>query len=69
MRISTFFVHWKIRCKCVFENEDSSLSTFCHMWRDEVCIQLLAKGCDAKLLELDAYSDFISALIALRKRI
>jgi hypothetical protein len=43
------------------------------MWMDEVRMQLLAKGFllvkDAKLLEPDAYSDFISALVALRKRI
>jgi hypothetical protein len=41
------------------------------MWREEVHMQLLAKGFllikDAKLLEPAAYSDFISVLVALKE--
>jgi hypothetical protein len=52
-----------------FENKVNSFSVFCHMSRDEICMQLLAKGFllikDAKLLELDAYPKFISPLVAL----
>jgi hypothetical protein len=43
------------------------------MWTDEVCTQLLAKGFllikDAKSLDAVAYSDFLSTLVAHRKRI
>jgi hypothetical protein len=43
------------------------------MWCDAVNHQLLAKGIllrkDAKSLDAVAYSDFISALVVLRKRI
>ena len=64
-RISVLFALWKLRCKCVFENEVCSLSAFCCMWRDEVHMQLLAKIIllikDAKLRA--------SAIIALTKRI
>jgi hypothetical protein len=53
----------------VFENEVGTLSYFYHMWKDEVRMPLLAKCIffikDAKLLELDAYSNFIYALIML----
>jgi hypothetical protein len=73
MRILTLFVRWKIHCKHVFENEVSSLLAFCHMWRDEVCMQLLAKGFllikDVNQLEPHACLNFINALVALRKRI
>jgi hypothetical protein len=56
----------------VFDNEVSSLVAFCQLWREEVRMQLLAKGSllikDAKLLDSAAYSDFIAVLVALRKR-
>jgi hypothetical protein len=73
LRVSTLFVLWKLHCKYVFENEVSSLAAFCQLWRDEVHMQLLAKGAllikDAKLLDHASYSDFIAVLVALRRRI
>jgi hypothetical protein len=46
---------------------------FCSIWKDEVHHQLLAKGAllikDAQSLDLAVYSDFISALVTLRKRL
>lgn len=59
-------------CKYVFENKVTSLLVYCHMWREEVHMQQLAKGLmlikDAKLLDPAAYLDFISVLVALRKK-
>lgn len=73
LRISTLFSLWKISCRFLFNNEVSYLSAFCTMWRDEVCMQWLIKGFflikDAKYLDAVAYSDLISTLVALRKRI
>jgi hypothetical protein len=42
-KIPALFVLWKIRCKVIFTREVSPLSSFCSLWRDEVCHQLLAK--------------------------
>jgi hypothetical protein len=44
LRISALFVLWKLHCKYVFDNEVSSLVAFCQLWREEVHMQLLAKG-------------------------
>jgi hypothetical protein len=45
----------------------------CHTWQQGVCLQLSTKVCllikDAKELNAVAYSEFIAALIAIRKRI
>jgi hypothetical protein len=54
----------------VFSDGVGLFQYFCHVWKEEVCMQLLAKSYllnkDAKELEVAAYSDFISVL---RKRI
>jgi hypothetical protein len=51
----------------------SSLSSFGSIWKDEICHRLLAKGAllikDAQSLDHLAYHDFMSALVALRKRL
>lgn len=69
---SALFVHWKLRCKYVFENEVISLSAFCLLWREEIHMQLLAKCFllikDAQLLGFGAHSDYIVAHVALSKR-
>jgi hypothetical protein len=61
------------RCKFVFDQEISSLSAFSSLWKDEVHHQLLAKGAllikDAQSLDCTEYSTFISALVALKKRL
>jgi hypothetical protein len=66
------FALWRLRYKYVFEDEVSSLFSFCHMWGEKVCMQLLARGFllikGAKLLESSAYSDFIPVLVTLKKR-
>jgi hypothetical protein len=73
LRVSTLCVLWKLRCKYVLENEVRYLVAFCQLLRDEVRMQLLAKGSllikDAKLLDQASYSTFIAVLVALRKRI
>lgn len=54
-------------------HEVGSLFSFYSMWRDEVCHQLLVKGAllieDVWSLHPVAYSDFISAFVAFRKRL
>jgi hypothetical protein len=44
VRISSLFVLGKLRCKYIFENEVSSLSAFCPLWKEEISMQLLEKG-------------------------
>ena len=60
-------------CRLHFYQKFSSLPAFCTMRHDKVHHQLLAKGAllikDAQSLDPVAYSDFISELVALRKRI
>jgi hypothetical protein len=72
LRIFVLLVLWKLRCKYVFENEVSSLFAFCLLWREVVHMQLLVKGFffmkDDKMLGSGAYSDFITVLVVLRKR-
>jgi hypothetical protein len=73
VRISTLFVLWKLRCKVVFDHKVISLSSFYSIWKYKVGHQLLAKGAllinDAQSLDLAMYTNFISALVALRKRL
>jgi hypothetical protein len=73
LRIFSLYILQKIHCKFVFDNEVSSQTSFCQSWRDEVCMQLLAKGAllirDVQLLDPTAYSDFIVVLVTLRNRI
>ena len=53
--------------------KDEHLSTFSSFWKDEVCYQILAKGTlwikDIESLDSTQYSDFIFALVILRKRL
>eukprot|EP01018_Ginkgo_biloba_P019933 Gb_40350 [translate_table: standard] len=72
-RIVALSTIWKMRCKAIFEQEEFSISVFCSMWRQESRQQLSPKGTllikDAHSLEPADYSDFIVALVKLRKRI
>lgn len=56
-----------------FYLEVSPLSTFCSMCRDEICNQHLAKGSlmikEAQTMDPSDSSDFISVLVAKRKRL
>jgi hypothetical protein len=65
------FTICKLKCKHYFANEVSSLQFFWYSWHGEAHMQLLAKGYllikDATGLDGQAYSDFISALVALRR--
>ena len=60
-------------CRLLFYQKVSSLPAFCTMRHDKVHHQLLSKGAlpikDAQSLVPVDYSDFISELVALRKRI
>jgi len=73
LRILALFIFWKLRCKVVFDHKISSLYSFCSIGKDEVRHRVLAKGSlpikDVQYLDLAAYSDFISALVSLRKRL
>jgi hypothetical protein len=55
----------------VFENKVSSLTAFCQLSKDNVSMQLLAKGSllikDAKQLNSGAYSDFIAVFSCLKE--
>jgi len=72
LRISALFVLCKLRSKYAFENKVRSFVTFCHMWREEVRMQLLAKGFllikHAKLLDSGGYFEFIVVIVSIRKR-
>lgn len=62
-----------IKCKFVFNQEVSSLSTSNMLWKDKVCHQLFAEGAllikDSQSLDYIEYSAFISALVALTRRL
>jgi hypothetical protein len=72
VRVLALFVLWKLHCKNVFENEVIFSVVFHQLWKEEVCMQLLAKGSflikDAKLSDYATYSDFIVVLVVSRKR-
>lgn len=50
----------------------TSLSSLCNMWSDELHMQSLVEGVfahkDANSLNADAFSDFISAVVMIMKR-
>lgn len=70
---TAMFAIWKLQCKYVFSDEVSFVQNKFHSWREEVCMQLSAKGYllikDTKEFSAVPYSEFIAALVALRKRI
>lgn len=38
MRLVALFIVWNIRCKYVFDNESSSMTSFSKLWKEEVCL-------------------------------
>jgi len=73
IQISSLFTIWKLHCKYGFSVEVSSVNSFCHYWREEVCMKLSAKGYlrikDVKEFSTVSYSESIAAFVSLRKRI
>ena len=68
--LAFLFIIWKIRCNYVLENETTLEPEFRNPWKEEVHMQLVAKGSqlikNAKSFDPIPYSEFIVILLSLR---